>query len=302
MKKYIHYFKNWFIVLAFVTVVFSAVMVGKSLKSVPRTNEECLTEQRVFDYGDKLTDTEEAKLTKFIAKVEKKVAIDIVLVVLNESLEEFAESKGADVAPNKYVQVYAEDFLCKNHFGYDVPTIGEWDEQVQDGNTVILVDNWYRESDGKMHTWFAAFGTIYDEYGYYETERILDAVYKYIETDPYSAYRAYIKQIEMDNRGTFSFDSTLFMLGALGISFIIALVFMLANMKPRVGKKTVNERTYIPENKIVMHDQRDDYIRSHHTTRIIETSSSSGGGGSRRSGGGRSSGGGRGRSGGGRSR
>lgn len=297
MKKYFHYFRVWFIVLAALLVVYGAMAAGSVLTKKERTNTECLTTQRVFDYGDILTDEEEEKLEALISKVEKKVEIDIVLVVLNESLEEYAASMGADVPISNYVKVYAEDFLCKNHFGYDIPTEGEWDRPVQDGDAVILVDNWYRESDGKVYTWFSAFGTIYDEYGYNKIDRVLDAVYKYIETNPYKAYRAYIKQIERDNKGHFSFESEGAILLILGMSFVAAIIYIVINMKPNVGKKTVNANTYVPAGNVKMRSKQDEFLRKHVTTRVIQSSSSSGGRGGHSGGGGS-----RGRSGGGRSR
>ena len=55
-----------------------------------RTNTECVTDERVFDNAGVLSDREEEKLRRLIAKREKQTGCDIVLVTLNEPLGGFA--------------------------------------------------------------------------------------------------------------------------------------------------------------------------------------------------------------------
>ena len=86
-KQYLHYFRFWFIgigILALLCIVMALVSQGR--KNVPRTNNEAPTE-RVYDYADVLTDEEEKDLREYIAKMEKRMHIDIVLVTINQSVE-----------------------------------------------------------------------------------------------------------------------------------------------------------------------------------------------------------------------
>ena len=91
MKEYFKYFRWVFIVIAVLAIVLAAIKGAQGLAAITgsheRTNAECTTTQRVFDYADVLTDREEKKLESLIAKREKQTGCDIVLVTLYESLK-----------------------------------------------------------------------------------------------------------------------------------------------------------------------------------------------------------------------
>ena len=138
MKEYFKYFRWVFIVIAVLAIVLAAIKGAQGLASITgsheRTNTECTTTQRVFDYADVLTDREEKKLESLIAKREKQTGCDIVLVTLYESLEEYAREIEPDVPHNQFVRIFAEEFYEENQFGYDK----------SNGDGVLLVDNWFR--------------------------------------------------------------------------------------------------------------------------------------------------------------
>ncbi len=278
MKEYFRYFKWIFIVIAVLLVILGSIKGAKAAMSGKheRTNTACTTTQRVFDKAGVLTDEEVKKLEELIAKREKQTGCDIVLVTLEESLEEYAREIEPDVPYNQFVRIYAEKFYEENHFGYNQ----------SNGDGVILVDNWYREADGKIHTWFCTTGIVKDAYSDADIDRILDEVYLYVEDDPYRAYETYVNQFYRHMTG-----------GGHGIELpaglpvmagiTAAVLFFLMNWKARGGRKTTTDTTYLEGGKEHFVNRQDIFLRKSVTKRHIERSSGgSGGGGGSSSGGG----------------
>ena len=188
MREYFRYFKWVFIVIAVLVLILGGVKgVQKAASAMgkhERTNTECSTTQRVFDYADVLSDAEEKKLEELIARRESQTGCDIVLVTLFESLEEYAREIEPDVPYNQFVRIFAEQYYEENNFGYNKPN----------GDGVILVDNWFRGADGKIHTWFCTTGIVKDAYSDADIDSILDDVYLYVEDNPYRAYKTYVNE------------------------------------------------------------------------------------------------------------
>lgn len=131
MKEYFARFKYLYItlvVILVVTIAATAVYMTKQKAAAAnkgkRMNTECLTDERVFDYADVLTDAQEDDLRELIAEKEKKVSLDIVLVTLNEDVGSSDDA----------LMEYADQFYEDNKFGYDKPI----------GDGVIYVDNYYK--------------------------------------------------------------------------------------------------------------------------------------------------------------
>ncbi len=279
MKQYLNYFKWLFGIVVILAVVYLGLFIADTQRSVERTNEACRTEERVFDYGEVLSETEEQKLRKLIAKREKSAGCDIVLVTLNESLKEYARQREEDVPYNEFVRVYAEEFYDTNGFGYNQPI----------GDGVLLVDNWFREDDGRVYTWFTAVGAADEKYTSARTERLLDDVYEYIESNPYKAYKAYIDRVYYDMTGKAAVTEELPAALPFGAAVVAMLIFIVMHWKSRKGKKTVLATTYVNGGRPHMNRREDILVNKVVTKRRIQTDSGSGGGG--RSGGGRSHGG-----------
>lgn len=63
MKGYLKYFRVYFIIILVLTVIFAALkLTGAGKQPAERGNTEAVTQERVFDYADKLTDEEEDSL------------------------------------------------------------------------------------------------------------------------------------------------------------------------------------------------------------------------------------------------
>lgn len=280
MREYFRYFKWIYIILAVLGILLFVLHVGHwgiaLTADYQRTNKECLTDQRVFDYGDVLTDMEEQKLEKLIAKREKQTGCDIVLITLHESLKEYAREIEPGVSYNEFVGVYAEQFWKENGLGYDRP----------DGDGVVLVDNWYREDDGAIYTGFSARGRVIDAYTDLQINHILDNVYRYVEQNPYRAYKTYVNDFYHDMLGINVFSIYIPRIAYWIVGIISAVIFILYNWRSRKGRKTITAVTYVAGGKPVFRVCEDRFIRKTVTRRKIERSSSGGSGGG--GGGGRS--------------
>lgn len=288
MKEYFRYFKWMYIILGVVLLLYCFISGGHSVISntvnYQRTNTSCTTKERVFDYGDVLTDREEEKLRSLIDKREKQTGCDIVLVTLQESLKEYAREIEPHVNYDEFVRVYAEEFYESHNFGYDKPN----------GDGVLLVDNWFREDDGRIYTWFCTTGRVDSAYSSTEIDHILDNVYRYVEHDPYRAYKTYVNDFYHDMIGVQLFNLYVPAVVPWIIGIISAVIFILYNGRSKRGAKTTTAVTYVDGMEPRFRVREDRFLRKSVVKHRIESSSSghshSGGGG--HSSGGRSHGGG----------
>lgn len=273
MREYFRYFKWAYIILgamALLTVLLHAGHWGLAKAAdYQRTNTECATTERVFDDADVLSDKEEEKLRRLIAKREKQTGCDIVLVTLNEPLEEYARAIEPGVISSEYVRVYAEQCWENTGFGYDKP----------DGDGVILVDNWSREDDGMIHTWLCTTGRAYDAYYVEDVDHLLDNVYRYIEKDPYRAYKAYVNTFYHDMMGIRAFHISVPGYIPWLIGIITSVLFIGGNWRPKKGKKTTTANTYVEGRQPVFRVSQDRFLRKSVTSHKIQSSSGGGGGG-----------------------
>lgn len=290
MREYFRYFKWLYIVLAAAALLTVGLHTGHGALAkamdYQRTNTQCVTDERVFDKADVLTDKEEEKLRRLIAKREKQTGCDIVLVTLNEPLAEYAREIEPGVISEEYVRVYAEQRWENDGFGYDRP----------DGDGVMLVDNWSREDDGMIHTWLCTTGRARDTYYVEDVDHLLENVYRYVEKDPYRAYKTYVNNFYHDMMGWNVSHMSVpgFVPWIIGI--IAAVIFAVCNWRSKEGKKTTTATTYVAGREPVFRVAQDRFLRKTVIQRKIQTSSGGHGGGGGRShggGGGHHGGGGR---------
>lgn len=267
-KQYLKYFRVWFIIVGCLFVIGALVMVGKLSKADGvRGNDKAPTE-RVYDNADVLTAEEEEALRSYIAECEAKVHVDIVLVTVAEDME------GTGSSWDTAMMNYADDFYDYNNYGYD---------KVH-GDGALLLDNWYEGQEG---SWLSTCGRVYDWFGDYEINRVLDVVYYEVEDNPYEAYKAYVTQVteymnESDTAVIIPWIAVIF------VPLVVALIYAFANLHQKAAADTTTSTTYIAGGRPNLNVRRDDFIRKNVVTRRIQTSSSSGGsrsggGGSHRS-------------------
>lgn len=275
MKQFFHYFRFLFITIAALAVFLGALMLLRETAGArggrESANTERKTTERVFDYADKLTDKEEAKLRKLIAKRERQAGCDIVLVTLEEPLAEYAlpyEEQLGKIYVDEYVTVYADNFYDENCYGYDEPY----------GDGAIFVDNYAREADGKRYMAFSTSGRVEASYSDDMIDYMFDKVLAQWERSPYRAYKTYINTLYYDMAGHLNFTSGWGFGTSILVSLIIMTGFILYHLTPGRAKKTTTATTYVRDGVMDLKQKEDMLINKTVTRRHIETSGSGGGG------------------------
>ncbi len=295
-KQYLNYFKVWFIILAILAVIAGVLTVTKVLfkgETEVRTNLAGPTE-RVYDNANVLSTAEEEKLRELIADAEEIIHADIVVYTINQPVE---GQEAKDTYGYRYtdwemnMRDIADDFYDEKLFGYDKEYSG-----------VLLLDNWYKDSAGSQAgSWLSTCGDVYEKFGDYEINLVLDDVYDAIAYGG-SAYDAYVDYVEtvvsLMNPDVSDVTFGSFALVAAIVPLIVAGIFIAVKMSNKEGQVTTTINTYMNGNAKV-NASRDTFIRKTVSTRRIPRSDSSGGsrssggrGGSHRSSSGRSHGGG----------
>lgn len=292
MRGFLRRFKVCFIILGVLTIIWAGLLgihsVTGSIRNNSRQNAECITEERVFDEAGVLTEKEEEKLRKLIAKRERQTGCDIVLVTMNESLKEYAYARQEYVSYDKFVMVYADDFYDEHKFGYNKPQ----------GDGVLFLDNLYRESDGWAYSWLCTTGKAEGKYSGSMIDHLLEKSYRWSKVSPYYGYRAYVNQFYHDMNGFGLVNVNFSVPVILLVSLMAAVLFVVCNKGSKVGEKTTTARTYVKGGKVKMNHKEDRFIRKAVVQHRIQSSSggssggSHGGGGHHVSGGGVSHGGG----------
>lgn len=147
-------------------------------KDLPAERENTKSpEERVYDYADVLTEEEEDMLRDYIAAYEEQCAMDIIIVILDEDIEEEMDADWEEA-----MQEYAENFYDDNRYGYDEPY----------GDGVLLLDNWY---DGQAGSWITTSGRMADEFSQEDLDMIFDVMFGLIEEEPFAAYSSFVYMI-----------------------------------------------------------------------------------------------------------
>lgn len=269
MKQYFSYFKIWFIILGVLAVLVGGGALVKYTTS-DRSNYHA-PEERVYDYADVLTDSEEEDLRKLIADREKRIGCDIVLVTINESvLGRYGFTENTDSNWEYCMQTYADDFYDEHKFGYNKDF---------EGDGVLLLDNWYEGENGsEKGSWLSTSGSVYRRYSTRMINSLLDDVYNLVENSPYRAYRAYIEDIYHEMGNDNSAGSMMNPFALFIISLIVAAIFVVSNLKVKEGTKTTVASTYVENGSIRFNVKQDQLVNKFVTSRVIQTSSGSGGG------------------------
>lgn len=231
--------------------IFQGVMASKTT----RTNDQCATEERVFDEANKLTGEQEEKLRSLIAKKEEVIGADIILLTINEP----------DINDYYKMRDYAQNYYEENQFGWDKAG----------GNGIIYVDNW-----ATGYCWLCTTGNAADKLDDDTISYIIDKTNKTVNQNPYKAYKTMIQTVtlEMKNFNLFQFEiPTLFLAFAALVVMVIVLV---CNLMTNKGTVTTNSSTYVPDGGVKIIRKNDIFLHSHVSRRKIEKADINSGGGS----------------------
>ncbi len=272
-RQYLHFFRFWFIAIGILAL--ACVIVKIAQKDVPRANHEAPAE-RVYDYADVLTDSEEADLREYIARMEKRHHIDIVLVTISQSVEGRAAMEQYGLRSTDWeqnMQDLADDFWDENKYGYN---------KGFEGDGVLLLHNWYEGQNGEH---LSTSGSVEREFSLHDIDQVLYAVDDYFATDPYRAYRAYVTEVceRMDGSLSLPFSWGFVIL----VPILVTLVYAISGASQKKAENTVAVNAYVADGRPEIQGSEDALLRKNVVTRRIETSSAGG-----RSGGGHSGGGG----------
>ena len=245
-------FRNFIIITIVISIIFFGLTIGVKVlrksqdKVYTRTNTECFTDERVFDYADVLTDEEEENLRELISENEKKIGCDIVLVTIDEYVPSMMN--------------YADDYYDDYMFGFDKPR----------GDGVLLLDNWYTEE-----MWVTTTGKVMDKYNTdAKVNKLLDAICEDIDISPYESYKTYVESVT-----TFMQDNRKLGLnignGFIGtISFVVAIIFLVVNISNKGDVNKAQKNTYTNGSGIDMKQKEDSFISTSTSKRKIQSSSS----------------------------
>ena len=283
IRQYLKYFRVWFIIIAVLAVVLAAAASIWNLRHrFSRTNMEA-PEERVYDYADVLTDSEEERLRNQIAKMEQKLGMDIVIVTIDQSVE-------GSIAQEKYgyntirwednMRDLADDFWDNHKYGFNTSYLTDGIE----GDGVLLLDNRYEGQKGEH---LSTSGAAERRMSSRDIDNILwNTVDVYYDISPYKAYSAFVSELEiyLGDRG----EAPLPWLGVIAGPVLVMLFYIAWGASKDKTKKTTTAYTYLAEGKPIINARRDEFIRKNVVTRHVPRSSGGSGGG----GGGHSSGGG----------
>ena len=228
--------------------VFQGMMASKEA----RTNTQCLTEERIFDEANVLTDAQEADLLQLLLKKEEMIGADIVLLTIREpEIDDY-------YAIRDYAQSYYEEYK----FGWNHPN----------GDGMIYVDNW-----ATGYCWLCTTGKVTEKLDDRTIQFIIDRTNETVNEDPYGAYATMIETAaaEMQNLNLFHFRIGNIWL--LLIALVAAGIFAACNLIGNKGKATTGRSTYVPEGGVKINQRQDIFLRSHVTRQKIETDHDSGG-------------------------
>ena len=267
MKRYFKHFIWLYSLLGVLLVVLIGVKLThqpKEAVTYTRTNTECLTEERIFDEADKLTDSEEEALRGIIAQKEQEIGCDIVFMTCN--------------GHNGAIRDFADDFYDKQKFGYDAP----W------GDGALFVAD-FATGDA----WFCTTGRVEDRYSTSMIDSMIELVCSDLRSNTCQAAMNYIDRLvrDMDHKNGDGILEILKPSHCIFFALIVTAIFLLIQLAENGGKKTTTANTYVMGGHPNLRHKSDTFLSKHTTSRKIE-SSSSGGGGHHISSGGHSHGGG----------
>lgn len=275
MKKYIKSMAAFWIIIMVLLVILSILwgmnhVVGESYVR----NNGIAPAQRVYDYADVLTDNEEEELERLIARREDQIGCDIVLVLLNEPLAEYAKSYEdilGHLSESEYVMVYADNFYDGYAFGYNKPH----------GDGCVFVDNWDRSDSvhGWAYNWLSTSGRVEDRFSTGMINNVINDVNDRVNENPYEAYKSYVNNIYHYMAGSGTERVVIPFYAIAVIAAVVALIYLIGNLARNIGTRTTVSNTYVNGGKPKMNVMTDRFIRKSVTKRRIQTSSGGGGGG-----------------------
>lgn len=285
MKKFL---VTMFVILGIGILCFIMYLVKSkaNLKHDARSNEDCMTNERVFDYADKLSDSEEETLRSDIEELENLVGMDVVIVTVdqNTDLSEFGASAiGGDIEYN--TKEIAEKICDTYRFGWEEWPDGTYLNGKDASTSVVIVANW-QPTD--RYVYLCTSGKARKRISDSKAVSITKYGGKKLREDPFTGFERILKKTKSAMKS--SGGGINFLSGPICalVALVAAIIFFAVNYSKKAGKDTTTASTYSKGNAEIL-DRRDMFIRKEvHSVKIQSDSGSSGssGGGGGHGGGG----------------
>lgn len=206
-------------------------------------------EEKIYDFANLFSDTEEDKLYKNVKEFIDKTNLDMVIVTINYN------NKNSSME-------YADDFYDYNDFG-----IGNNYDGI-----LFLIDM----DNRKM--WISTTGSaiqIFDSH----IDSILDDTYSYIKDKEYfECANTFISSSQSSYNFNKYFGLVFGIILAIVISILVPTIFCLIQKSKHKAIRLATEADrYLDKNSVEITNSQDIFIRSH-TSKVARSSSSSGGG------------------------
>lgn len=261
-------------------VVIYLVKMNANLKHDDRSNAQCFTTQRLFDYADRLTDSEETELLADMEKLEDKAGMDVVIVIIDDD----TDLSDAGIYDLYNTQTVAETFCDYYRFGWE-----DWSTNGGEATTsIVVVTNW-GNNVGYTNAWMCTSGRAKSFIGDVEAQDIVEDGYEILRSNPLGGYQRMLDGTLTAMKNGGGRGSVIEWWMCILVSLIVSIIFFVVNFSKKAGKDTTNAATYSKGNAQVL-DRRDMFIRKE--VHSVKISSESSGGGSHGGGGGGSHGGG----------
>lgn len=251
-----------------------------NLKHDARSNEDCMTNERVFDYADKLSDSEEETLRSDIEELENLVGMDVVIVTVdqNTDLSEFGASAiGGDIEYN--TKEIAEKICDTYRFGWEEWPDGTYLNGKDASTSVVIVANW-QPTD--RYVYLCTSGKARKRISDSKAVSITKYGGKKLREDPFTGFERILKKTKSAMKS--SGGGINFLSGPICalVALVAAIIFFAVNYSKKAGKDTTTASTYSNGNAEIL-DRRDIFIRKEvHSVKIqsdSDSGGSSGGGG-----------------------
>lgn len=252
-------------------VLIYVVKTNSNLKHDDRSNAQCLTTQRLFDYADKLTDSEESELLSDMEKLEDKTGMDVVVAIIDDDTD-LSDAGINDLYDTRTV---AEQFCDYYKFGWE-----DWSTNNGTAtSSIVVVTNW-GDNVGYTNAWMCTSGRAKSLIGDVEAQDIVDDGCEILRSNPLEGYQRMLDGALTAMKNGGGSGPLLEWWMCIIASLVISVIFFVVNFSKKAGKDTTNASTYSEGNAQVL-DRRDIFIRKEvHSVKISSESSGGHGGGS----------------------
>lgn len=255
--------------IGIVFIIMYFVKSSANLKHDARNNEACKTNERLFDYADKLTDSQESTIRADIEAIQEKVGMDFVIFIVDSSTD--LSDIGMYIGDSWQL---ASDLCDYYRFGWEAWPQGSYLDGYDTSTSVVIVANWDTGDLG-----YSTGGKARDRISNSKAQKIVDYGCKILRDDPVGGFERMISKTQKAMAGSGHGINFLSPFICFVVSLVLSIIFFCINYSKKAGKDTTTASTYSDGNAQII-DRRDIFIRKEvHSVKIQSSSDSSGGSG-----------------------